>query len=164
VPLSAPEPISELHELEQFDCGVPTLNDWLKRRARANEIDGASRTFVVGEGPRIVAYYAIASGAISVGSATGRFRRNMPDPIPVALLARLAVDIGWQGQGIARALFRDWALRISHAAETLGIRGILVHAISTEAKAFYEAIGFEPSPANPLHLMVTLRDVRALIS
>jgi hypothetical protein len=96
VPLSAPEPLADAHDLVEFSSGVPSLDDWLKRRARSNQASGATRTFVVVEGRRVIAYYAVASGAISLGGALGRFRRNMPDPIPVALLARLAIDRAWQ--------------------------------------------------------------------
>ena len=97
-------------------------------------------------------------------SAAGRFRRNMPNPIPVAVLARLAVDHDWQGRGIGRALFQDAARRVAQAADVIGIRGIVVHAISEEAKNFYVALGFDPSPREPMLLMVTLGDVRAAIS
>ena len=136
------------------------LDEWLKRRARANQINNASRTFVVTEGKRVVAYYAIASGSLGIESAIGRFRRNMPSPIPVAILGRLAVDRAWQGRGLGRALFRDCAERVAHAASTLGIRGIVVHAISDEAKSFYQSIGFEASPLDPMTLMVTLNDLQ----
>jgi GNAT superfamily N-acetyltransferase len=162
VPLSAPEPLADAHDLAEFSCGLASLDDWLKRRARGNQASGATRTFVVVEGRRVIAYYAVASGAVSLG-ALGRFRRNMPDPIPVALLARLAIDRAWQGHGLGRALFRDCAARITQAADTIGIRGIVVHAISEEAKAFYLALGFEPSPLDPMTLMVTLSDVQAIL-
>lgn len=164
MPLSAPQPLADSHELAAFDSGVPPLDDWLRRRARGNQSSGASRTFVIPEARRVIGYYALASGAISVPSAVGRFRRNMPDPIPVAVLARLAIDRGWQGQGLGRALFRDSAARISNAADSLGIRGIVVHAISEQARAFYLAIGFEPSPLDQMTLMVTLNDVRAILA
>lgn len=159
--LSAPEPLQAQHLLEGFDSGEPSLNDWLKRRARANQASGASRTFVVSEGDRVVGYYALASGAITLESATGRFRRNMPNSIPVAVLARLAVDRVWQGKGLGQALFRDAAARVVHASDVIGIRGIIVHAISHEAKNFYLAIGFSESPADPMTLMVTVADVQA---
>jgi GNAT superfamily N-acetyltransferase len=161
VPLCAPVPLAGTHALAEFCSGVASLDDWLKRRARANQVSGATRTFVVADAGRVVAYYAIASGAISHASAPGKFRRNMPDPIPIALLGRLAVDRAWQGRGLGRALFRDCAGRILHAADSLGIRGIVVHAISEQAKAFYLALGFEPSPLDPMTLMVTLGDVEA---
>lgn len=163
MPLSRPEPLTDVHELNDFFSGVASLDDWLKRRARANQVSGASRTFVVCEDRRVIGYYALASGAIAVASSVGRFRRNMPDPIPVAVLGRLAVDRAQQGRGLGRALFRDCALRVAHAADTIGIRGIVVHAISEQAKAFYQALGFDPSPAEPMTLMVTLGDIRRLL-
>lgn len=158
--LSAPQPLADHHQLDGFNSGVPSLDDWLKRRARANQASGASRTFVVCDGEQVVAYYALASGAVSPTTTSGRFRRNMPDPIPVAVLGRLAIDQGHQGRGLGRALFRDSALRVLNAADVIGIRGILVHAISEEAKAFYLALGFDPSPLDPMTLMVTLADLR----
>jgi GNAT superfamily N-acetyltransferase len=164
VTLPRPEPLADAHELNDFFCGISSLDDWLKRRARANQVSGASRTFVVADNQRVVGYYALASGAIAVASSVGRFRRNMPDPIPVAVLGRLAVDRSQQGRGFGRALFRDCALRVAHAADTLGIRGIVVHAISDQAKAFYLALGFDPSPSEPMTLMVTLADIRHLLS
>jgi GNAT superfamily N-acetyltransferase len=159
--LRAPEPLADQYEIGDFRCGEASLDDWLKRRARANQVSGASRTFVVCEGKRVIAYYALASGVVAVESAPGRFRRNMPNPIPVAVLARMAVDLKWHGRGIGRAMFRDAALRVAHAADAIGIRGIVVHAISEEAKKFYLALGFDASPSEPMMLMVTLSDVRA---
>ncbi|MGH7076855.1 MAG: GNAT family N-acetyltransferase [Acetobacteraceae bacterium] len=163
MPLSRPEPLNDTHELSDFFCGTASLDDWLKQRARANQASGASRTFVVADNQKVVGYYALASGAIAVESSVGRFRRNMPDPIPVAVLGRLAVHRTHQGRGLGRALFRDCALRVAHAAGTLGIRGIVVHAISDQAKAFYQSLGFDPSPCEPMTLMVTLGDIHRLI-
>ena len=163
MPLTRPEPLTEIHDLADFNSGVASLDEWLRRRARANQVSGASRTFVLAEETHVVGYYALSSGAIAVGTSVGRFRRNMPDPIPVAVLGRLAIDKAQQGRGLGRALFRDCAMRVAQAADTLGIRGIVVHAISEEAKAFYLAIGFDPSPAEPMTLMVTLADVRAVL-
>lgn len=164
MPLSPPEPLADTHDLEGFASGVESLDTWLKRRARANQVSGASRSFVVSEDRKVMGYYALASGAIAVTSSVGRFRRNMPDPIPVAILGRLAIDRSQQGRGLGRALFRDCALRVAHAADTIGIRGIVVHAISEEAKAFYLALGFDPSPSEPMTLMVTLADIRHLLA
>ncbi|HEU0082117.1 MAG TPA: GNAT family N-acetyltransferase [Bradyrhizobium sp.] len=161
--LSAPVPLGDHHQLETFSSGVPLLDDWLKRRARANQISGASRSFVLCAGDVVIGYYALASGAVSAAMAPGRFRRNMPDPIPVAVLGRLALDQSCHGQGIGRELFRDSALRVMQAAEMIGIRGMLVHAVSDEAKAFYLGLGLSESPLEPMTLMVTLADLRAIL-
>jgi GNAT superfamily N-acetyltransferase len=162
--LRPPELLAEHHRLESFSCGEDSLDDWLRRRARANQASGASRTYVVCENEIAIGYYVLASGAVTVDSAPGRFRRNMPSPIPVAVLARLAVDRTWQGKGVGRALFRDAAFRVAQAADVIGIRGIVVHAISDEARNFYIALGFDPSPQEPMTLMVTLKDVRAVLA
>jgi GNAT superfamily N-acetyltransferase len=162
--LLPPEPLADEHDIGDFRSGEASLDDWLKRRARANQVSGASRTYVVCEERRVIGYYALASGVVTVESAAGRFRGNMPDPIPVAVLARLAVDRDWQGRGIGRALFRDAARRVAHAAEAIGIRSMVVHAISEEAKNFYLALGFDASPSEPMTPMATLSDVRAALS
>ena len=162
-PLSPPEPLNDEHQVDSLDSGEPVLNDWLRRRARANQASGASRTYVVCEGKLVVAYYALASGAIAQSAVPGRFRRNMPDPIPVVVLGRLAVDRRYQGQGLGRALFQDAARRVAQAADAIGIRGIVVHAISEEARKFYITLGFDPCPAEAMTLVVTLRDIRAAL-
>lgn len=158
--LRAPEPLGEQHALETFSCGTGSLDQWLRRRALKNQSSGASRTFVACEDNRVLAYYALASGAVVPDAAPGRFRRNMPDPVPVVILGRLAVDQSQQGRGLGRALVRDAGLRILQAADTIGIRGVLVHALDAKAKAFYERVGFEASPFDPMMLMVTLADLR----
>ena len=160
-----PEPLADHHRTAAFDSGAAVLDDWLKRRALANQSSGATRTFVVpdSDGGDVIAYFALASGAVGVQAAPGRFRRNMPDPIPVAILARLAIDRRHQGRGLGRALVRDAALRVLAAAESIGVRGLLVHAISEDARAFYAAVGFDPSPLEPMTLMVTLADLRAAL-
>ena len=159
--VTAPEPLAAHHNVESFSSGVDGLDQWLKRRALRNQTTGASRTYVACDGTRVLAYYALASSAITAGGAPGRFRRNMPDPIPMVVLGRLAVDRSQQGKGFGRALMRDAGQRVIQAADTIGIRGVLVHALSVEAKAFYERIGFEPSPLDPMMLMVTLSDLKA---
>jgi GNAT superfamily N-acetyltransferase len=160
---TAPEPIATHHEIASFSCGNTSLDNWLKKRALANQSSGATRTFVVIADEKVVGYYALASGAISAQSVPGSFRRNMPDPIPIVILARLAIDSSCQGKGVGRALFRDAALRIMHAADAIGIRGIIVHAISQQAKDFYIVLGFNVSPLEPMTLMILLKDLRALI-
>ena len=160
-----PEPLDRSHDLSSFSSGTATLDDWLRRRALANQESGATRTFVVcTEKSRVVAYYALASGGVAAVHATGRFRRNMPDPIPVAILARLAIDLSCQRQGLGTALVQDAARRVMNAANTLGIRGILVHAISDDARTFYTAIGFNPSPLDPMTLTISLADLRLAIA
>jgi predicted N-acetyltransferase YhbS len=162
--LRSPELLREHHQLADFSSDEDALDDWLRRRARANQASGASRTYVICEGNLVIGYYALASGSVSVESAPGRFRRNMPDPIPVAILARLAVDRRWKGQGIGRALVRDAGVRVANAADVIGIRGIVVHAISEQAKSFYIALGFDPSLREPMTLMMMLKDVRAALT
>jgi GNAT superfamily N-acetyltransferase len=159
--LRPPEPLTAEHTLSDFDSGAPSLDDWLHRRALQNQASGASRTFVVCDAKMVVAYYALAASAVAPDAAPGRFRRNMPDPIPVVVLARLAIARNLQGRGLGRALFQDAANRVIHAADAIGIRGLLVHAISEEAKAFYVLLGLDPSPLDPLTLMTTVADLKA---
>ncbi len=159
--VAAPVLLDDSHQLDAFDCGVPALDEWLMRRARGNAASGASHSYVAAEGNVVVGYYALAAGAVDVTSAPGRFRRNMPDPIPIVVLGRLAIDRSQQGKGLGRALFRDAGLRVVQAAGIIGVRGVLVDAISDEAKAFYLALGMVVSPINPMVLMVTLADLRA---
>ncbi|HKO47544.1 MAG TPA: GNAT family N-acetyltransferase [Polyangiaceae bacterium] len=162
--LSSPEALAPNHQLQGFACGESALDDWLRCRARANQVSGASRTFVSCEaGNVVVAYYALASSAVTVAAASGRFRRNMPDPIPVVVLARLAVAKTHHGKGIGRALVQDAARRLIRAADAIGIRGLLVHALSADAAAFYQRLGFDPSPLDPKIPMVTLADLRAAL-
>ena len=139
---------------------MESLDTWLKRRALKNQTTGASRTFVVCEGARVMAYYALASSTITAVDAVGRFRRNMPNPIPVVVLGRLAVDKSLHGMGLGRALVRDAGHRVLNAADTIGIRGMIVQALSTEARAFYERVGFDPSPSDPMLLMITLAELK----
>jgi GNAT superfamily N-acetyltransferase len=158
-----PEPLTAEDSLGDFDSGVASLDDWLKRRALQNQASGASRTFVVCDAGKVVAYYALAASAVAPDAAPGRFRRNMPDPIPVVVLARLAIARDRQGHGLGRALFQDAAHRVIHAADIIGIRGLLVHAISDEAKAFYIRLGLDPSPLDPMTLMTTVADLKATL-
>jgi predicted N-acetyltransferase YhbS len=160
--LAAPEPLAPHHELDAFESGVATLDEWLKRRARRNEADGASRTFVLCTGRRVVGYYSLAAGSVLHTAATGKVRRNMPDPVPALLLARLAVDRAWHGKGLGADLLSDAISRAIGAAETIGVRAILVHAISDGAKAFYEKHGFRSSPIEPMTLMVTIDEARRM--
>ncbi len=156
--LSEPEKLSSDHDLSQFQCGEPDLDDWLKLRSLQNEESGASRTYVILSGRQVVGYYALAAGCAERANAPGRARRNMPDPVPVMVLGRLAIVVRYQGRGIGSALLRDAVLRTGQAAEIGGIRAVLVHAISESARRFYEKKGFTPSPVDPMTLMITLTD------
>lgn len=162
--LTAPEPLTASHLISDFDSGVPSLDEWLRRRAVQNQTSGASRTFVTCKEGKVVGYYALASSAVISAAAPGRFRRNMPDPIPVVILARLAVDRTVQGKGLGHALFQDAAKRVIHAAEAIGIRGLLVHALSEDAQAFYVTLGLEVSPLDPMTLMVTITDLQSALN
>lgn len=161
--LTAPAPLTPHHDLEPFASGAVPLDSWLKDRARQNEAGGASRTYVICEGLQVVGYYSLAAGSVLHHTATGRVRRNMPEPVPAALLGRLAIDQRWQGRGIGSALLRDAVLRVVGAAETIGVRALLVHAISESAKEFYEHWGLTPSPVEPMTLMITIEEARRML-
>jgi predicted N-acetyltransferase YhbS len=158
-----PEKLSATHEVSGFDSGEPVLDDWLRRRALKNEASGASRTYVVCAGKTVVGYYTLAVGAVALVAATGRVRRNMPDPLPVMVLGRLAVDKEHQRRGIGTGLLRDAILRTIQAAEIAGIRAILVHALSDSAKHFYEEWGFVASPVDPLTVMITVTEAVTML-
>ena len=155
--LSSPGLLTADHQLDDFVCGVDSLDDWLKRRAYPNQVNGASRSYVVTEGKRVVGYYCLASGALQLSDTPSALRRNMPDPVPVAILGRLAVDKSYQGRGLGVALLQDALVRTAQAAGILGIRGLLVHALSIEAKIFYEHYGFVASPTQPMTLILSLK-------
>jgi GNAT superfamily N-acetyltransferase len=156
--LLAPALLTADHKLNDFHSGVASLDEWLVRRALANQVSGAARTYVVAdEDGRVVGYYALASGALAVADAPGRLRRNMPDPIPMAILGRLAVSQHMQGKGIGVAMLKDAVLRVKQAADVVGIRGVLVHAISEEARRFYEHFGFMGTPTHPMTLVLSIK-------
>lgn len=154
-----PEHLSPSHDLSTFRCGEPILDQWLKDRAAANERTGASRTYVLRDEATVVGYYCLAAGSVSIANAPGRVRRNMPDPVPVIVLGRLAVDSSMHGRGLGRGLVRDAMSRSKNVAEIAGVRAVLVHALSESAVAFYEKNGFRPSPIDPMLLMVTMDDI-----
>ncbi len=161
--MQPPQPIKPEHDLKDFDSGNLKLDDWLRKRALKNEDGGASRTYVVTVEQKVIAYYCLANGSVVNTSAPSRVRRNMPDPIPVMVIGRLAVDYNWQSQGIGRALLRDALLRTLQAATIAGIRAILVHALNEEAKQFYEKCGFISSPVASMTLMVTIKDASSAL-
>ena len=155
--LGPPEPLAASHRLDDFECGEAVLDDWLKRRALANQSSGASRTFVVADQDgRVFSYYAMAAGAVSHQRSTGGVRRNMPDPVPVMVLARLAVDRSAQGRHLGAALLQDAVNRTVVVSQNAGVRALLVHALHEKARQFYEHYGFQPSPTHPMTLMLRI--------
>ncbi|WP_045694974.1 GNAT family N-acetyltransferase [Hyphomonas sp. BRH_c22] len=159
--LNAPTLLTADHQVGGFESSKPSLDDWLKRRALKNQTEGASRTYVVAsDDGSVQAYYALAAGSVMPTEATGAVRRNMPSPIPVVILARLAVVKSRQGNGIGPALLKDALLRTVAAADTIGIRAMLIHALDEEAAAFYEKYGFARSPIDDLVLMLPLKAVK----
>jgi len=159
----APTPLAPDHRLDAFDCGFAALNGWLQRQAQTNELEGASRTFVICEDRNVVGFYGLAAASILHNQATGKTKRNIADPIPAVLLGRLALDKAWQGRGLGISLLQDAVLRIVGAAETVGVRAILVHAMSEDAKKFYEHLGFRASPLEPMTLMITIEEAQRLM-
>lgn len=155
--ISAPEHLTAEHDVSAFDSGTLELDNWLKRRALANEALGTSRTYVVTDGGRVVGFYALANGAVAHKDVSAKTRRNMPDPIPAMVLARLAVDSAYQKQGLGSALLRDALFRTIAAAQIAGHSRVLLQAMSDDAKRFYLRAGFHESPVDPL--MITLAEV-----
>jgi predicted N-acetyltransferase YhbS len=154
--LAPPQPLAEHHQLDAFRCAEPTLESWLKQRARKNQLEGASRTFVVGDDGAVIGYYCLSAGSVTRESVPGNVRRNMPDPIPVVVLGRLAVHIDWAGRGIGQGLLKDAVLRILGVSKEVGIRALLYHAISADAKSFYLKNGFVESPLHPMTLLLPI--------
>jgi len=160
VQLNPPQPLSAAHRRDDFACGEAVLDEWLKRRAMASQLSGASRTFVVADREhRIYGYYAMAAGAVAHPMATSSVRRNMPDPVPVMVLARLAVDHRAQGIKLGASLLQDAVKRAVIVAQHAGVRALLVHALHGQAREFYEHYGFQVSPAHPMTLMLRLSSV-----
>ena len=152
------------HDRNSFDCGVPALNNYLQKYALQNQKKHAARTYVSTRGNQIVGYYSLAYGSVSLEEAPQSVRSGLPrHPIPVILLARLAVDSTEQGKGLGAALLKDALIRTIQAAEIAGLRAILVHAKDNSAKRFYEKFGFEPSPIDAYHLFLRLPDILSSI-
>ena len=159
---SAPRPIREDDDFAAFDSGDPGLDGYLRTRVLTNHRDGASRCFVTCRGGRVVGFYALASASVERDATSGLVRRNMPDPVPVILLSRLAVDRDEQGNGLGKHLLRDGITRSVHAAELIGVRAVLVHAVDVKARSFYLHFGLEPSPTDPLHLLLLIKEARRM--
>ena len=161
--LQAPVPLADCHDIDAFACSAPTLDAWIRRKARANQASGASRTYVLCRGDRVVGFYALAAGSVSHDFSSRKLRQNMPDSVPVIVLGRLAVDASEQGNCLGRALLRDAVLRVAAAAREVGVAAMLVHALNDRAKAFYVGAGFEPSAFDPMVLILRIKDINALI-
>jgi predicted N-acetyltransferase YhbS len=160
---SQPRPIHEDDDTSTFDSGERSLDEYLRTRALSNHVQGGSRCFVTCRDGRVVGYYALASASVEHRDLAEKVRRNMPDPVPVILLSRLAIDRKEQGSGLGKNLLRDAIARSVAAAEIVGVRALLVHALHDEARAFYLHFDFEPSPTDPLHLLLLMKDARALL-
>ncbi len=159
--ITRPELLTSKHNTDDFFSTNTTLDDWLKKRALKNQKSGASKAFVVCEHAQaVIGYYALATGSIERNKAPGNFSRGMPEPIPVIILARLAVNKAHQNQHLGAALLKDAILRALSVADNVGIRGLLVHAISEEAKKFYSRYGFQESPIDPMTLMISIETLK----
>lgn len=162
LPLNSPVPLDGSHDRAGFDCGVGPLNDYLHKYALQNQQNRSARTYVATRGARVVGYYTLAAGSVSRADTPDRVAKGLANhPVPVILLARLAVDHSEQGQGLGRGLLKDALRRVVQAADLIGCRALLVHAKDDGAKAFYERFGFVPSPTHPLHLFLLVKDILA---
>jgi GNAT superfamily N-acetyltransferase len=162
--VTPPEPITAGNRLDDFDSGEASLDVWLQRRALRNHASGASRCFVIADGAAVIGYYTLSAGSISHEAAPKAMRRNMPDPLPVLLLGRLAIDRRHQNRGLGQALLRDALFRAVSVAHDTGVFAILLHALSEPAKRFYLSRGFVQSPLQPMTLMMTLQTVRTILA
>ncbi|WP_421188791.1 GNAT family N-acetyltransferase [Aeromonas enteropelogenes] len=161
--ITAPALLTFQHDVSAFTSDEPTLDIWLKERALKNQMAGASRTYVVCNDNYVIAYYCLSSGIVTTNEATGAIKRNMPREIPMILLGRLAVDTRYTGKGIGRALVNDALQRALQAANIIGVRGVLVDALSPTAKVFWESVGFQASGLDPMKLMVRISDLATIL-
>ncbi len=159
--LSPPSLLSREHNVADFDCGNPLLNNWLKRFAWQNQQANAAKTFVISIKNQVVGFYSLAVGGVEHMDAPDRVKKGLArHPIPVMILARLAVDRRFQGKNMGRGLLKDALRRTLQASEYAGIRAIFVYAKDDHARKFYEGFGFEASPVDPLKLMLLVKDAK----
>lgn len=152
------------HSLDSFDCGQDDLNRFLKRQAWNNQQSHSAQTYVLARDLSVLGYYSLAAGSVRQEDATERVKKGLArHPIPVILLARLAVDASLQGKGVGPALLKDALLRAASAADTIGARALLVHAKDEKAKGFYEHFDFKPSPSDPYHLLLVMKDLLRIV-
>ena len=155
------EKLGPAHSLDGFDCGREELNRFLTRFAVANQQAGAARTYVAVSGQSVVGYYSLAVGEVAYDDAPDRLKKGLArHPVPIMLLARLAVGVAWQGRGLGAGLLKDAMGRTLLAADIAGIRAFAVHAMDETARRFYEHFGFIPSPTDPLHLFLLIKDIK----
>ena len=160
-PVLSLEPLGPRHDVARFDCGVPSLNDYLAKRALSDQHAEQIRVYLVALQDQVVGYFSRAAGAVEPQDATERMSKGQgAQPIPVILLGRLAVDVEYQGNGLGEALLVEALARSAAAAGTIGARVMLVHAIDERAREFYLKYGFEFSPTDPLHLVMLMKDIR----
>ena len=158
------EKLQRVHDLDKFDCGREALNRFLIRYAFQNQQAGASQTYVALADDEIVGYYTLVVGQVEYGDAPERMTKGLArHPVPIMLLARLAIATTWQGKGLGSGLLKDAMLRTLQAADIAGIRAFVVHAKDDIAKSFYERFDFAPSPSDPYHLFRLLKDIRAAL-
>jgi GNAT superfamily N-acetyltransferase len=156
--------LAKSHSVDAFDCGAEPLDTYLKRHALGNQSAGAAQTYVAVTRERVVGYYSLSAASVEYGDAPERLRKGLArHPVPVMLLARLAVDRSWQGRGLGAALLLDALRRTLTAADILGMRAIMVHAKDEAARRFYGHFDFDPSPVEPLHLFLLLKEIARLV-
>ena len=161
-PFNDPVLLDASHDLSVFDCGVPALNNYLKKFALQNQRSQAARTYVASRGERVVGYYTLAAASARREETPSRVAKGLAaHPVPVILLARLAVDGSEKGKGLGRGLLKDALLRAVQAADIVGCRAVMVHAKDETAIAFYQRFGFEPSPVDPFRLFLLMKDLKA---
>jgi GNAT superfamily N-acetyltransferase len=158
------EKLARIHEVENFDCGQAELNKFLYINAFNNQLAGSSQTYLALSDSKVIGFYSLVVGQVLYSDAPERLKKGLPrHPIPIMLLARMAVDKNWQGQGIGAGLLKDAMLRTLQASDIAGIRAFIVHAKNQNAKAFYEHFNFQPSPTDPYHLFILLKDIKAFL-
>jgi predicted N-acetyltransferase YhbS len=164
-PLKRPTPLAKGHDLASFDCEADSLNVYLRKYAYLNHQNRSARTYLAVRGDRVVGYYTLAAGSVGREETPPRIAQGLGQyPVPVILLARLAVEISEKGKGLGRALLKDAILRAAQASDIIGSRAILTHAKDEHAKTFYSKFGFEPSPVNEFHLYLLMKDIKRILA
>jgi len=161
--ISPPELLKQNHDTCEFSCGKVVLDNWLKVQALKNQTNRGSRTFVITSGDKVAGYYALASGAVERSNVTSNIARNMPNPIPVIILARLAVDNNFKGLSLGKALLKDALLRSLNVANEIGVKAVLVHALDSQAVKFYEKFGFQRMPEQKNTLVLSISNIENLL-